>query len=198
VSTAASAPSSQGRLASEEVYLLEELSRAVRHEYLGGVAYAMSEASAHHNLIAGNLYVALRQHYKPLGCRVFQESMKVRIPWGDQPYYYYPDGMVCCEENDRGDEYDCERPCILIEVLSDSTARIDRVEKLQAYQQLPSLRHYIIVSQQTSHVIWHQRALQWKGEFITDAKRAITLDCGDSHPAITLDLATIYDGVLPG
>ena len=184
------------QMTSEEQYLLDELTRTVRHEYLGGTTYAMSGGSAHHNLIAGNLYVAFRQHYRTQGCRVFQESMKVRISWDAHPYYYYPDVMLCCDEKDRGDEYFCERPCVLVEVPSDSTSRTDRVEKLRAYQQLPSLHHYLIVSQQAMLVTLHSRSNGWQPQNLLSANDLVSLDCGPAHTPISISLATIYESVL--
>ena len=45
------------------------------------------------------------------------------------------------------DPYIKQQPCLLIEVLSPSTAAIDRREKLLNYQKLPSLQEYVLVSQ---------------------------------------------------
>jgi Uma2 family endonuclease len=42
-------------LLSVEDYLAEELASPVKHEYLGGVIYAMSGATNAHNVIAGNI-----------------------------------------------------------------------------------------------------------------------------------------------
>ena len=44
----------------EREYLAREAAVAERHEYVGGVAYAMAGASEHDNRIAGNLFAALR------------------------------------------------------------------------------------------------------------------------------------------
>jgi len=41
-------------------YLAGELKSEMRHEYLGGLVYAMAGSSAEHNLIIGNLLAALR------------------------------------------------------------------------------------------------------------------------------------------
>ena len=43
-------------------YLAAEETSDVRHEYLGGLVYAMAGETRDHNQIAGNLYVALRRH----------------------------------------------------------------------------------------------------------------------------------------
>ena len=50
-----------------------------------------------------------------------------------------------------------EHPVLLIEVLSNSTAEHDRLWKLFRYQNLPSLRHYLLVSQQFQGIEWYRR-----------------------------------------
>ena len=47
--------------------------------------------------------------------------------------------------------------CLLIEVLSPSTANNDRRDKYRAYTELPSLQTYLIVSQSMRHVVEYQR-----------------------------------------
>ena len=48
-------------------------------------------------------------------------------------------------------------PVLLIEVLSKSTETRDRSWKFNQYKQLPSLRHYLLVSQATCLVEWFRR-----------------------------------------
>lgn len=181
---------------SFESYLQDERSRKIRHEYVAGHVYAMAGASAHHNLIAGNIYVALRLHYRGTPCRVFQENLLVKINWLDRTASYYPDVMVCCDATDNKDEYYCERPCVLVEVLSDSTARVDRNEKLRAYMQIPSLHAYLIVSQQAMHVTLHLRIGNWEPVILARPEDSVTLDCGPEHEALSLTLAQIYESIL--
>lgn len=74
-------------------------------------------------------------------------------------------------------------------MLSDSTAGIDRREKLFAYQRLPGLQAYWIVSQDEQRVEVHQRAAD--GHW-----RATAYGRGDSlpHNAGALPLADLYAG----
>ena len=48
-------------------------------------------------------------------------------------------------------------PCIVVEVTSPSTARIDRGEKLEAYRRIPALRAYLIVDHRRRRVERHWR-----------------------------------------
>jgi len=144
----------------EEYFALEEQSD-VRHEYIEGEVFAMAGASISHNLIKGNTVASLRLAVRPRGCRVFDEN--VRLVVRERALYAYPDVLVTCDPADRRDAYLVRHPVLIAEVLSASTAEYDRTEKFANYQQLPSLRHYLLVSQTAWVVEWFRRdeAGQW-------------------------------------
>jgi Uma2 family endonuclease len=80
--------------------------------------------------------------------------MKVRIKQLD--LFYYPDVSISCNPQDR-QKYFLESPCLIFEVLSPSTERIDRHEKLINYRELDSLQEYVLVSQTEKKVEVHRR-----------------------------------------
>ncbi|WP_232229386.1 Uma2 family endonuclease [Crinalium epipsammum] len=125
-------------------YLDGELVSDIRHEYIAGQVFAMAGASANHNLIAGNMYSRLRSHLRGSKCSTFMSDMKVRIQTAD--IFYYPDVLVSCDPKDT-DDYCKTQPCLIIEVVSRSTATIDLREKLLNYRQIESLKEYILISQ---------------------------------------------------
>lgn len=120
---------------------IEEMSE-VRHEYVQGVIQAMVGGSARHNLITSSVMSLLRAHLRDRPCYVFMSDMKVRI--GE--VFYYPDVMVVCGQLEPTALYQTQ-PVLLVEVLSDSTEAKDRLEKLVAYQSLPSVKEYLLVAQ---------------------------------------------------
>ena len=61
-------------------YLAGELESQVKHEYLGGVVYAMAGARNAHNLIATNSLVALGNRLRGKPCRPYNSDTKIRIP----------------------------------------------------------------------------------------------------------------------
>jgi Uma2 family endonuclease len=65
--------------------------------------------------------------------------------------FAYPDASVVCGElevhDDRRDII--TNPVIIVEVLSSSTATCDRVVKFDQYRQIPTLRDYLLVEQDT-------------------------------------------------
>ena len=137
------------QLISVEDYLEGERLSDVRHEYVGGYVYAMAGASDDHNRIAGNIHGELRERLRGRRCEAFMADMKLKIP-GNQAFYY-PDVLVACDPADNA-KYFRERPTIVFEVLSPDTERTDQREKWYAYALIPSLKVYVIVSQEKHEI----------------------------------------------
>ena len=108
-----------------EAFLAEEQRSSVRHEYVGGVLHALAGGTDWHAEIVANLLSYLRPPTRGTSCRVYANDMLVRV---DDSTFYYPDLMVVCDPSDRNRLYRTNS-CLLIEVLSPSTASIDRREK---------------------------------------------------------------------
>jgi len=165
-------------------YLALEQSSRVKHELKNGDVFMMAGASERHNVITLNLASILlaekRASQSP--CRVFMSDMKLKL---EDDTIYYPDIMVVCDETDDHSYYKTH-PCLLVEVLSESTAAIDRGEKALAYSQLPSLKAYVLISQTWQHAeIYRPNGQGWLLEYVSDV---LTLPCLD----IAVNLADIY------
>lgn len=130
-----------------DVYLAYELGQDVRHELVDGYLYAMTGAIDRHEEIALNLAAALRAHLRGGPRRAYKGDLKIRA--ADD--FYYPDVFVRCGEA-RGDPYFKTDPVVIAEVLSPSTQRHDRGDKLLAYRRLPSLREYLLIAQDRMNV----------------------------------------------
>lgn len=141
---------------SEEEYLESERQSEIRHEYIDGEVYAMVGASRPHGLIVNAMAFALTPAARRMGCQLFTSDMKVRLEIGDQTLFYYPDLLVTCDTEDR-ERYYSTRPCLIVEVLSENTERIDRREKLLAYRTLPSLQEYLLAAQDERQVTVYGR-----------------------------------------
>ncbi len=134
-------------LVTVDDYLEGEQATEVKHEYLAGQVVAMGGASDKHGLIAGALYAALLPAARRKACQLFSAEMKVRVDHDGESYFYYPDLLLSCQPDDKESAYYRRHPCLLVEVLSPSTERIDTREKLFAYRLLPSLREYLLLRQ---------------------------------------------------
>lgn len=173
---------------SVEDYLAGEADGEQRHDYIDGQVYAMTGASDRHGLIASALAYALMPAVRRKGCQLFIADMKVRVDIAGTTSFYYPDLLLACDPQDR-ELYYRRAPCLLVEVLSASTARIDRREKLLAYQHLPSLQGYLIVEQDIQRVELYRRDNGWRME--EHEQGEIMLPCLD----MALPLADIYQDV---
>ncbi len=175
---------------SVEDYLTGEKDGEVRHEYVAGQVYAMTGASARHALIVNALAFALTPAARSHGCQLFTNDMKVHVRTAGEDAFYYPDLVLSCDPEDRA-EYYRERPCLLVEVLSEATERIDRREKRYAYTTLPSLREYVLVSQDAPHIeIYRRTNDDWAHEVIDEGN--FRLDCLD----LEVPLQAVYQDVL--
>ncbi|MCT7972086.1 Uma2 family endonuclease [Laspinema olomoucense] len=131
---------------SPEEYLERERHSPIKHEYLDGDVYAMAGTTKSHNIISLNLALLLRTGLKNSPCQTFIADIKVNID--NQKYYFYPDLVVTCDDQDDLNAYAVTSPTIIIEVLSESTESFDRGKKFQYYRKLSSLQDYILVSSQ--------------------------------------------------
>jgi Uma2 family endonuclease len=175
-----------------EEYLQHELAGDIRHEYIGGHIYAMVGASDARNLIAMNLGSVLHNHLRGGPCQVFMSDMKLRLRIAGETVFYYPDLMVACRADDRA-RYWRDHPCLLVEVLSEATARTDRREKLLAYREIDSLEEYLLVEQDLASVTLHARARAWHPLHLGPAD-TLHLAAVD----LELPVAALYEGVEPG
>ena len=173
---------------SVAAYLAGERDSAVRHEYVSGQAYAMAGASARHNRIAGNIFGRLNDHLDGAECEPFISDMKIRVA---PDLFYYPDVVVTCDPP-GGDPYFRTAPRLIIEVLSPTTERIDRHEKLAAYRNCPSVEEYALVSQEGMMIELHRRSNDgWQTEIFTEPEEA----CAFASVGLMLRLRDIYRNV---
>jgi Uma2 family endonuclease len=109
----------------------------------------------------------------------------------DEHYYTYPDVMVSCHPDDREAKQQYRYPVLIVEVSSPSTETYDRTLKFNQYQKLPSLRHYVLVSQKTWLVEWFQLTEHgvWAYAALAEADDFVTIP----ELNLTLTLADIYD-----
>jgi Uma2 family endonuclease len=170
-------------------YLELEKTSEVKHEYLDGEIYAMSGASKRHNLIGNNLNRNLDPHLRGGPCQVFTFEVKVYIEALNT--FYYPDLVVACDPEDS-DEYFVKRPVLVVEVESPTTSTIDRREKLMAYRRLPSLREYVILSQDrvSADVFRRDKEGSWLSEQIGTGETLRIESVG-----ITIPLNSLYEGI---
>src|SRR5262245_54925992 len=178
-------------LVSVEDYLAGELVSPIKHEYLGGVVYAMAGARNAHNLIAANTLGAVGMRLRGRHCWAFTSDTKIRVRLPTHVRFYYPDVPVICRPNPQSDSFQDE-PTVLFEVLSRRTRRIDEGEKKDAYLTIASLGAYVLIEQEQPAVVVFRRT---EHGFVREVYEGLAAVVPLPDIETELPLAKIYDGV---
>ena len=133
-------------------YLELERAAEFKSEYINGEIFLMSGASRRHNVVTVNILRLLATHLLDRPCETYSGDMRVQVT--DAGLYTYPDVVVVCGKPLFEDRYldTLQNPTLIVEVLSPSTEAYDRGRKFEFYRKLPSLREYLVVSQDAPHV----------------------------------------------
>ena len=137
----------QNTIFSAADYLAWEAAQLDRHEFLDGEVFAMAGAEDRHVTVAGNLYIALRQHLSGSPCRTFMSDMRLHVTAANS--YFYPDVLVTCSALDVASPLVKTNPKLIAEVLSPGTAAYDRGLKFSHYRSLASLQEYVLIDLDT-------------------------------------------------
>lgn len=134
----------QSKLTSAD-FLAWEATQDERHIFFEGEVFAMAGGTAEHNAAAGAVYVTFKLHLKGSPCKTFIGDMRLFVAAADA--YFYPDVVVSCSPADTQDPKltVLTEACLVVEVLSESTAGFDRGKKFAAYRQLPTLAEYVLI-----------------------------------------------------
>ena len=164
-----------------EEYLAFERKATTKHEYLNGQIVAMSGASFAHNFITVNIAAHLNIQLIAGEGRVAASNMRAKVTEIDS--YFYPDVVVVCgEPRAEDDTFDTLlNPTLIVEVLSPSTETYDRGEKFEHYQQIASLKEYILISQDKIRVEHYRRQeadwLQTEFQGLEEVLPLLSIDC---------------------
>ena len=140
------------RIYTESEYLEYDLHSEHKNEFFNRQIYAMAGTSEKHNTISVNISSELRSQLKNKPCKVYAGEMRIKVQ--STGLFAYPDLMVVCPEIQfSGDKPDTVlNPILIIEILSDSTESTDRGAKFAHYRKIPSLREYVLVSQNSQKI----------------------------------------------
>ena len=180
-------------LVTSEEYLAHERQAESRSEFWDGEVVAMSGASFAHNLIVANVVGELRFQLKKRPCSVVPSDLRVYLEATHR--YVYPDVVVVCGDPEFTDEENDTliNPTLIFEVLSKTTKDYDRGEKFLRYRTLPSLREYVLISQDRPFVehFVKQAEDKWLLSEVHGLEATMTLESIDCR----LELAEAYDKV---
>lgn len=162
---------------SVEEYLMLEESAAEKYEYFEGKVVSMAGATKEHNQIVSNLIREIGYYLKGKGCDIFPSDFRVSTPAGES--YFYPDASIVCgdAQMQQGIFDTLLNPVVIFEVMSESTKATDKGYKFFAYQQISSLKEYILIDS-TRHaidVIRKQEDGAWKFQTFLPEHKTFTI-----------------------
>lgn len=177
------------RLTPVEYFVWEE-QQLCRHEYINGEVYAMSGGTQNHSRIALKVAALLDNHLPDGGCRVFNSDCRVNI--FETNDYTYPDASVSCDRRDENTTQYITYPCLIIEVLSESTEAYDRGNKFFRYRQNPQLQDYVLVSSQEIAMDLYRKDRDGRWEIVNyRAEEVVELQSVD----LSFPIEQVYRGI---
>jgi Uma2 family endonuclease len=168
-----------------------QLGQEINYELVDGVPVAsvkaMTGATDRHDRVTVNAIGTLFQQLRGKPCRPKTDDTSVLTFRGTRR----PDITIECGKPGPRDMA-ADEPRVVIEVLSPSTTRYDRFQKLAEYQQHPAIRVILIVDTEQPRVtVWRRDGEMWKTSEMEG------LDATVSLPEIDADLplSELYLGV---
>ena len=176
-----------------EQYLEMERASVDRSEYFNGEIYAMSGGSWNHMKITFNLSRNLGNGLEGGPCQIGFNDFKIRIRNGKA--YAYPDIFGLCTPPEFAPQSDdiLLNPEMIMEVLSPSTEKFDRGLKFAYYQQIPTLKEYLLVSQVEARIEQYVRQSDdtWILHIHRSMEEVVTL----ASMGYAFRLSVAYEGV---
>lgn len=172
-------------------YLAWERTQTERHEYFAGEVFSQAGGTRRHSLIGANVLRAIGNFLEDRECEAHGSDMRVLIE--ATGYHAYPDVSVACSPIQGGADDVLTNPILIVEVLSPSTADLDRGTKFNHYRQIPSLLEYLVFWQDEARAEQHTRTSEglWLLRDISGVDQMIQL----SSIGLLLPLGTAYKKV---
>lgn len=159
-----------------------------RYEFDGFQPVAMTGGTLGHSSVIRNINRQLANRLAGSGCEPLGPDAGVATV-GDT--VRYPDAVVTCTKFNARDRL-VPNPVIVVEVVSPSSVRMDRITKLREYQAVPTIRRYVIVEPDAMAVTVLSR------DHANEAFWAAGLTEGDTlhlpEVGIELPVASLYEG----
>ena len=179
------------RAMTVEVFLRWQEQQETRYELVGGQPVAKTGARIRHDRVTGNAFTEIKRQLRASGspCDAFTADIGIRTPAGN---IRRPDASVLCPPFDD-DAMTADRPRLIIEVLSESTERVDRLVKLGEYEGIDALDYIVMIDPARIEVgFWLRDASRsWHAEVVTDPKAELAMP----SLGLSIGLSALYDRV---
>jgi Uma2 family endonuclease len=174
-----------------EGFLVWQLRQDIRYELVDGQPVAMTGARLRHDRATVNALTEISRQLRANGspCDTFTADIGIRTPLGN---LRRPDVSVLCPPFDE-EAMVSDRPSLIVEVLSESTAGLDGLIKLEEYKAIESLDAIIMIDPTRMEVgLWtRDSGRAWHAVRVTDPEAALAVP----SLGLSIDLAALYDRV---
>jgi Uma2 family endonuclease len=176
------------RMTRDEFFAWAQV-REERYEFDGFQPVAMTGGTMDHSQIAQNLYFALRSRLAGKACRPLGPDAGIATVGNA---VRYPDALVTCTKWAGSDRL-APSPVVVFEVLSPTSGRTDRIDKLREYSAVPSIRRYVILEHTSIGLAVFFREsgdAAWTATALTAGEALDIPEVG-----VAIPVAELYDGV---
>ena len=168
-----------------EDFLAFEAEEPERYEFVGGIVRMMTGGSFAHSVIKTNVANGLNAALGNGPCLAVVDELKVVTDTA----IMYPDVVVVCTPMAPDDDRVSD-PTVVVEVLSPTTERHDRIAKWREYQRIGALRHFVVVAQKERRIeVYSRTATGWALATVEPPDDEVVLDALEAH----LSLEAVYE-----
>jgi Uma2 family endonuclease len=166
---------------------------AERYEIIDGEAYMMAPPSRFHQDISMALSTKINNYLEGKPCKVYAAPFAVRLnPAEDQSddTVLEPDIVVVCDPSKLDDRGCNGAPDLIIEILSPSNARHDRITKFQLYREAGVREYWIADPEEKVLTAYVLKNGEYVASFYEDKDTApVTV-----LPGCKIDLSAVFGG----
>lgn len=175
----------------KEYLKLEEQTRE-KHDFYFGEVYSMAGGTIRHNQLVNRLLFVFNNHFSEKKCLVLTENVKLELSRDE--FYVYPDMMLTCQPDDLADDKSSmvKKPVLIVEVLSEATELYDRNIKKKHSLELPSLKYYLLVSQNQMRVEMYEKT---ESQILYSSYEKIDETIDLKQLGLSISLKDIYESV---
>jgi Uma2 family endonuclease len=168
-------------------FLIWEERQETKHEFVAGSVVAFAGGTTRHHLIAAEILAAAVVHVRGSECLALGSDALIETATSAR----HPDVVVTCDGRDTRDlaQRTIRYPKLIVEVLCESTAALDRGAKLDEYRTLETLEEYVLID---SRRRWLETYRRLDGAWVVSlpvARGSLRLE----SIGATLDLDDLYE-----
>lgn len=171
-------PNEKGQLSYEEYLALGD---DVRYEVIDGQIYNMSPApTTKHQAVQRELLTEFTLYLRGKTCCVFGSPLDVCFSEEDNDIkkikeWVEPDIVVVCDKNKIHEKRIVGVPDLVVEILSPSTAKVDKIVKFNLYQRARVKEYWIVdPSNETIDIyVLQQNVFKHSGTYFRDDKLSV-------------------------